>query len=228
MAEHDDLAQLIACPHCDALYHVRLPEEGERAVCGRCHSVLIRPRKRAGMRIIMIAAAVAVLVVGAVWFPFLRISRAGFSNDATLLGTALSFGTGPLALLSVAVTLMIVLLPLTRALLLIYVLGPIVFDRAPRVLARPAFRLSEALRPWSMGEIFALGCAVALVKVADLAQLSFGPAFWMFSALVVLTVVQDRTLDRWSVWQALEPQPLPPQDHAAAIADPASRAGTPA
>ena len=33
-----------------------------------------------------------------------------------------------------------------------------------------AFRLAEALQPWSMAEIFVIGCAVALVKIADLAE----------------------------------------------------------
>ena len=61
----------------------------------------------------------------------------------------------------------------------------------------------ERLRPWSMAEIFALGCAVSLTKIADLATVSLGPAFWMFAGLVVVTVAQDRIVDRWSVWRAI-------------------------
>ncbi len=83
-------------------------------------------------------------------------------------------------------------------------LVPLVADRPPANGARRAFRLAEDLRPWSMAEIFAIGCAVALVKVADLADVSFGPAFWMFSALVVLVVVQDTFMCRYSVWKSLE------------------------
>ncbi|SDE02424.1 paraquat-inducible protein A [Limimaricola pyoseonensis] len=199
-----DPAELIACPQCDALYRARMPEHGARAVCARCHTVLIAPKRRAGMTIIMLAAAVLVLVLGAVWFPFLKISRQGFVNEATLLDAAMSFTGGPLLVLSLAVTALIVLVPLARAVLTIYVLAPVVFDRPPPPGALRLFALSEALRPWSMAEIFALGCAVALVKVADLAQLSFGPAFWMFAALVFLTVIQDRWMCRWSVWHALE------------------------
>ena len=54
-----------------------------------------------------------------------------------------------------------------------------------------------------MAEIFVLGCAVALIKVADLAVIEFGVAFWMFSALVVLIIAQDSFLCRWSVWNSL-------------------------
>ena len=77
-----------------------------------------------------------------------------------------------------------------------------VVARARRGAAK-AFRMSEALRPWSMAEIFAIGCAVALIKITDLADVEFGPAFWMFSALALLVVLQDQVLCRWSVWTSL-------------------------
>jgi paraquat-inducible protein A len=54
-----------------------------------------------------------------------------------------------------------------------------------------------------MAEIFAIGCAVSLTQIAELATVRLGPAFWLFAALVVVTVVQDRLVDRWSVWRAI-------------------------
>lgn len=201
-----DLEDLIACPHCDALYRAAAPEFGQRAVCLRCHAVLIAPRRQAGMSIIMLSFSVVILVFGALWFPFLTISTSGFSNSASLVDAALAFSDGPLLVLSIGVLALIVVIPLIRVMLIVYVLWPVVFDRPPRPRAREAFILSERLQPWSMAEIFALGCAVALVKVADLALIGFGPAFWMFAALVVIIVVQDNFMCRWSVWAALDPK----------------------
>ncbi len=198
------LERLIACPTCDALYVAQDPAAGQRAVCGRCHTVLIAPRRKAGMTIIMLALTVVVLIMGAVWFPFLKISTRGLTHSASLLDAALSFAGGPLLILSLAVTALIVLVPLTRAMLIVYVLVPVVFDNPPRPGARTAFRWAEALRPWSMAEIFAIGCAVSLVKLTDLADITFGPAFWMFAALVVIIVVQDNFMCRWSVWKSIE------------------------
>ena len=106
--------------------------------------------------------------------------------------------------LALVTAALIIFIPMLRVLLTLYVLVPVVLDRRPARHAIPAFRLSEALRPWSMAEIFAIGCAVALVKVADLAQVGFGPAFWMFGALVVLVVAQDSYMCKWSVWNSLE------------------------
>jgi paraquat-inducible protein A len=66
------------------------------------------------------------------------------------------------------------------------------------------FRLAERIRPWSMAEIFIVGVAVALIKVAGLASLSLGPAFWAFVALVLITAVKDNFMCRLTIWKTLE------------------------
>ena len=196
-------ADLIACPECDALYRAHEVAPGARAVCARCGTVLISPRRRAGTAIIALALAAVILVAGSLWFPFLRIDLRGLSQEVTLWDVATGIAGGPLVAVSVAVTAAIIVVPLLRGGLILYTLVPVVLDRpAPRHAAR-AFALSERLRPWSMAEIFALGCGVSLVKVADLASLSLGPAFWMFAGLVAVTVAQDSLVDRWSVWRSI-------------------------
>lgn len=200
----DPLDGLIACPKCDTVYRAVQPPTNQRAVCARCHTVLIAPRRQAGQRLIAVASAVVVLVVAATTAPFLRIEVGGQHHSSSVLDAALAFsGSGLLVVLSLSVAAAILFIPLTRALLIIYVMTPLVLDRQPWPGAVAAFRLSEALRPWSMAEIFGIGCAVALVKISDLAQVNFGPAFWMFSALVVLLVVQDTFMCRYTVWKSL-------------------------
>ncbi|MDF1856017.1 paraquat-inducible protein A [Pseudooceanicola sp.] len=199
-----DPADLIACPRCDALYRVSEPARGERAVCARCHTVLIAPRRGAGLQLIAVALTVVILVISATIFPFLTIRVGNAWHSSSILGAALSFHGGPFVFLALAVAALIVFVPVLRALLMLYVLIPLVWDRPPATGARRAFRLSEDLRPWSMAEVFAIGCAVALVKVADLADVDFGPAFWMFAVLVVLVVAQDTFMCRYSVWKSLE------------------------
>lgn len=196
-------ADLIACPECDALYRAHEVAPGSQAACARCGTVLISPRRRAGTAIIALALTAVVLVAGALWFPFLRIDLRGLSQEVTLWDVGTGIAGGPLFIVSVAVTAAIVVIPLLRAGLILYTLAPMVFDRPARPYAARAFALSERLRPWSMAEIFALGCGVSLVKVADLANLSLGPAFWMFAGLVGVTVVQDSLVCRWSVWRSI-------------------------
>ena len=196
--------ELIACTECDALYRAVQPGFGAQAVCARCHHVLIRPRRFAGMRIIMMALAALILIGGAVFFPFLRIEVQGLGHSASIVDTVLVFSDGLLEVLAFATAGFVLLIPALRMGLLLYVLVPVVFDRPPRPGARTAFRWSETLKPWSMAEIFALGCAVSLVKVGDLAQIQFGPAFWMFVAVAIVVVIQETFICSWSIWNALD------------------------
>lgn len=199
-----DTAQLIGCPVCDELHQLSRPDEGRRALCRCCGTVLITSRDRAGINILALSVAVMVLVIAATIFPFLSIDAAGIANRVSLWDVATSFRSGLLVLVSVATVLLIVLVPLMRTALLVYVIAPLEFDRPPLPRARGAFRTAQALRPWAMTEVFSIGCAVALVKVSDLAHLEFGPAFWMFSVLSLIVVVADRYLCSWSIWTALE------------------------
>jgi paraquat-inducible protein A len=198
------IEDLIVCPQCDAAYSLARPNAGEKAVCIRCGTALITPRAKAGLQIIAVSLAIVVLVIAATVFPFLTIKAAGTTNSVSILDAAFAFSDGPLIALSLSTAALIIFIPLVRVLLALYVLIPVVLDRMPAAGARNAFRISEALKPWSMAEIFALGCAVALIKVTDLADVSFGPAFWMFAILVVLVVGQDRLMCRWTVWKSLE------------------------
>ena len=89
-------AGLIACPRCDALHIERELAHGETARCVRCNKVLAAPRAGAFTRIIALSFASLVLMVGAVFFPFLEISRMGFGNETSLFGVAMAFSEGAL------------------------------------------------------------------------------------------------------------------------------------
>lgn len=199
-----DTKSLIACPKCDALYRVGMVNKGDQARCTRCHTKLYTRRRDAGLIIIASALASTILVIAALFLPFIEIRRLGFSNAATIIDAALAFYGGPLFALSLVVVALIIALPLTRLVLTLYTLTPLVLDRRPWPGARQAFRFSEAMRPWSMAEIFLVGCAVSLIKLTDLARVELGPAFWMFVVVVLLMAVQNVVMCRWSVWKALD------------------------
>lgn len=200
---------LIACPRCDALHHEPDLDSGETARCIRCGAILAKPRNGAFVQLIALAFTSMVLMVGAVFFPFLEISRMGFGNATSLFGVALAFADGVLLPLVVVVLATIVGLPVLRAFLTVYVLVPLAQGRAPYRHAADAFRLSEQLRPWSMAEIFVIGTSVALVKVAGLANISFGPAFWAFCALILVNFASHGFMCQTTIWDAIEDADLP-------------------
>lgn len=203
--EHDP--NLIACPQCDALHHLAAVPEGATARCHRCHYVLVAPRERSAVQIVSLALASLILLIIAVTFPFLSISAGDLSSNASVLDAVAAFAaqSGMMLPLSVMIALLIILLPAARLIALIYALAPLISGRAILPHAAVFFRFSMRLRPWAMAEIFMIGVAVALVKIAGLAQVEFGPAFWAFAGVVVLIAATDTLICERSLWNRLKP-----------------------
>lgn len=197
-------AGLIACPRCDALHREVDLQPGERLRCQRCNTTLARRRVGSFSQAIALAITSVVLTTAAMFFPFLEISRMGFGNATSLFGVALAFSHGFLLPLTVVVLAMVVGLPILRALLLLYVLVPLSLGRPAARHAANAFRLSEEMRPWSMAEIFVIGTAVAMVKLSGMANVSLGPAFWAFCALILVSAASRVFTSATTIWDALE------------------------
>jgi paraquat-inducible protein A len=152
----------------------------------------------------MLALTSTVLMLAAISFPFLTVQTHGLTRKSSVVDAILAFSNGLMIPLSLAVAALIVVLPLLRLIAIIYALAPMAIGWAPAAGGMRAFRLAEALKPWAMAEIFVVGVAVALVKIAGMAQLTIGPAFWAFSALVLVTALSDNFMCRLTVWRTLE------------------------
>lgn len=198
------LDDLIACPQCDTLHQAADLPDGARAHCQRCGIVLMTAQPTAIARILSLALTAFIMMIAAVSFPFLTLDAGGLQNATSVIDAVLAFKDGWAFPLAVAVAFFIVVIPLIRLAALIYALGPLVREKRPREGARTAFGLAERLRPWSMAEIFIVGVSVALIKVAGMAAVTIGPAFWAFSGVVIITVLKDQLICRYSIWEALD------------------------
>jgi paraquat-inducible protein A len=197
-------SDLVCCPVCDALHRLDDVEEGTRARCIRCNTVLGVGQPEAILRIVVLATSSLILMGVVVFYPFLQLQQGVFTSRASVFDTVMSFSEGIMAPLSIAVAFFVIVLPVSRLALLIWALAPLSLERPPLFGASWALRWSDRLRPWAMAEIFMVGVAVALVKLADLATLSMGPAFWSFGAIVIITALGDTQLSRHSIWTALD------------------------
>lgn len=198
-----DLDKLLACPVCDALNTLVNVDNRARGLCHRCGTTLSAPKDRAMTQIVMLSATALVLMSVAIFMPFLELSAAGMTRRSSILDAAFAFSSGVTLPLTLAVTAFIIVIPVLRLCLLLYVMAPMALGWHPARHAISAFRLSEDLRPWAMAEVFMIGVAVALVKVAGLASLHIGIAFWALVALVLVTLVSDTLMCRLTVWRTL-------------------------
>ncbi|MCT8161406.1 paraquat-inducible protein A [Pseudoruegeria sp. SHC-113] len=199
----NELDRLIACPTCDLLHEVVDVAPGHKARCRRCHTLLIAPRRQSMDVAIALALTTAMLMIGAVSFPFLTMSQSGLEQSTSILGLVTIFSGGWMIVAGAFVALNVIALPLVRAGALIYTLLPLRLGRKPAPGAKQVFLFAQWLLPWAMTEIFIVGTMVALVKLMGLASVGFGPAFWLYCILVVVVAFKDASVCKWTIWKLL-------------------------
>ena len=177
--------------------------DGGAAICARCGATLFRRNRRTVEISFALAVAAAILFVVANSFPFLSFEMQGQITETTLSsGSRALWEQGRLAVAAL-VFLTTILAPLLEITLLLYVLGPVYFG-SPAPGAALAFRAVEAFRPWSMMEVFLIGIFVALVKLADMAEIVPGLAIWAFGLLIPILAGAAAFLDAEIVWRAID------------------------
>jgi paraquat-inducible protein A len=106
-------------------------------------------------------------------------------------------GLPEMALLVLLTTIISPLIQLTG---LLYVLLPLKLDLVPPAVWR-VFRWVRRMQPWSMLEVFMLGILVALVKLAEMADIVPGISLFCFLALIFVLAAISASLDPHSVWE---------------------------
>ncbi len=196
------LLRLIGCHHCDAIVEEPVVPDGGAAICARCGGTLFRRQTRTVEITLALTFAAAILFFVANAYPFLSFEMQGQTTQTTLgSGTAALWEQDRYAV-AVLVFLTTILAPALQIGFLLYVLAPIHFGRAAPGAVH-AFRWVEHARPWSMMEVFLIGILVALVKLADMAEIVPGLALWAFALLIPILAGAAAFLDAEIVWREI-------------------------
>lgn len=193
----------LACHACDLLVDLPPLKHGQSASCPRCGAFLTRFLADAFDRVIAFASAGLVLLVLACSYPFLSFSAKGFENNMTLAATPRAlweYGMEGVACIVAAFIIIIPGMVLTLMLALCIPLRQQRFHAALPHFARTIFITQN----WAMVEVFIIGVIVALVKIAAMATVVPGIAFWAYSAFTVCFILAVSTLDRVQCWECIE------------------------
>jgi len=191
---------LVACRDCDLLHRVAELPHGATARCTRCGGVLAQSRRNSVDRSLAWTAGSALLFVLANTFPILVFRMQGREQQNVLVSGCLELarqGWWPLAALVFVAS---VAAPALRLAALLHVLVPLRLGRTPWGFVR-AFRLVDALEPWSMLEVFMLGVVVAIIKLSGMAEVLMGAGLYAFMMLIVTSTAATAVLDRDLVWR---------------------------
>lgn len=203
--------RLRACHECDLVSALPPLKSGEKALCPRCQHTLIQRNRYPAQRSMAFAVSALIALVCAIAFPFISFSTSGIGNRIDLTQTAsqlLSFGQ---PLVAIAVIMTIVIIPG------VYLAGVIwlqwgLLQRRPLALSLDIARGLFHLSPWMMADVFIIGALVSLIKIAGMAQIELGIAFWAFSAYAILLLLTVQSLDADWLWFSLaRGEPRAPQ-----------------
>ncbi|MGO2414529.1 MULTISPECIES: paraquat-inducible protein A [Cobetia] len=201
--------RLRACECCDLVVALPALRPGERARCPRCDHVFAQRHAHAVQRTLALATACLMMLVLTLPFEFIAFATHGISASLSLVDAPTALTAESYPSLAVLLILTIVLLPALYLIGVIYTHAAIGL-KLPLPGMRGIARTLSHLRPWMMADVFLVGVMVSLVKIAGMADISFGPSFWAFCAFALLMTKTLASIDVDRMWFALAGEPSAP------------------
>lgn len=198
-----DMSHEIACPGCDLLVDVSGLEPGQSASCPRCDNFLTRKRQNAYERVLAFGSAGLMFLVLANSYPFLSFSSSGLESVMTLQQTPGALWANGMPEVGVLVAAFIIFIPAAVLLMMVAISIPLSRQRS-RPWVAPMAKAIFLAENWSMVEVFIIGVIVSLVKIAAMATVVVGLAFWAYVAFTVCFTMAIANLDRYQCWEDIE------------------------
>ena len=195
--------ELIACPDCDLLQELPELPPGAKARCPRC-ACTVASRMAEPIELplaLTVTAAIAFIVANT--SPLMSLSAVGRHASTTIGGGAKEMLFQGEAITGMIVAFCAVIAPAGYILFMLAVLLAARRPPAPHWVDE-MLRGAELMRPWSMNEVMMLGILVALIKIAELANVEPGIGLYAVGALVILFPAIMVTFDPGEIWQRVE------------------------
>lgn len=173
--------------------------------CPRCGERLHRRKPDSIQRTWALVIAAVVCYVPANLLPIMTVTSLGQTQSDTIMSGViflLQHGMWPLALVVFVAS---VLVPLTKLVILVYLLISVQMrsTRRPRDRTR-LYRITEAVGRWSMVDIYVVTILVALVRLGNLATIEAESGAIYFAAVVVITMFAAMSFDPRLIWDKWE------------------------
>ena len=196
------LDELVACHECDLLMRKPHLALGEKAQCPRCGYELYAHRHNVVERSLALVIAALLLYVPANFLPIMQLNLLGqATQDTVWSGVVGLFDTGMQGI-AVVVFLCSMGMPLLKRLCQLAVLLSIRLNIG-RSYGLLIYRIYHHLKDWGMLEVYLMGVLVAIVKLADMAELSLGLGLTCFVSLLLVQVRLEVVMSPHQIWQAL-------------------------
>jgi paraquat-inducible protein A len=201
-------AALVSCPSCRLLCsrpEKKGPHTRDQHICPRCGALLHSRKPASVARTWALIIAAAILYLPANLLPIMKTVSLGAAQSDTIISGVIYFITTGSWHLALIIFVASVVVPITKLLILIYLLLSVQLQWLWRPKDRTRlYRLIEAIGRWSMVDIFVVATMVALVRMDALGTVDAGPGALFFAAVVVITMLATECFDPRLIWDTLE------------------------
>jgi paraquat-inducible protein A len=174
------------------------------AICPHCQHSLCHANINYDNRIVALSLSAILMLLSSMFYPFISFSSNGVTQTITLPDAARILFNYDSELLGLFIDLSIIALPLCLLLALLPLhLG--VLKTLPHGIAKRFLKITLALEPWIMSEIFLIGVLVSMVKIMSLADIEFGASFFAYVLFVILYITALVHLNRPRLWAQIKP-----------------------
>ena len=194
---------LLACPECDALQLAVPLEPGACAQCMRCGADLERNKTASLDRTLAFVLSAAILFAIANAYPLMALDAQGMRSTATLFDTSRELYASGMWSVALLILMTAIVVPAMELAAFLYMLLPLRFGRLPRALPF-AFRVTHAVRPWGMVDVFILGALVSMVKLTQIATVEVGPALYAVGGYILLLTAGLASFEPHAMWTRAE------------------------
>ena len=196
----------LGCPECGALAETSaLTGRRMMARCNVCHYPLERASGRSVSAALACSLTTFVLLLPGNLSPLMTVHLLGAERSAQLASGIVVMWREGFQLLAVVLGLTGIALPLVRFSALSVVLAAVLWGWRPRWLGS-CYRWTLWLDPWSMVDVYLIGCFVGYTRVTQQLTGSIDAGGYCFVVAAFMSMLTRATLDRRTVWRAISPE----------------------
>lgn len=185
--------QHIACPYCDALHQREKLSKHEVLVCDYCHSIIDDGVPDFRYALIYALSALIFFII-ANTFPFITLDLMGEQHSISIYSSISVLFKNKMWLLGCMVSFFIIIVPAWYLIGIVFAVTSFRFQILHEWV-RGFLHWMHHLHSWNMIDVYLLGVLVTLVKIMQMADVTFETSFWSFLALILCATLAHTHFD---------------------------------
>ena len=194
--------RIVRCGGCNAVVKISTLQQGQSAVCPRCHHLLYASSRWSLKRCSIIALSILILMPFALTYPLLSIDLLGEKIDASVWLGVWKMATQGFSYTAFLIFICAVFMPIVFALLVIL----LQLSKMMKIQPRNLLISLGYIKPWVMFDVYLVALGVSIFKVREYATLQLDVYLIAFVFTALLTTLLFIKINPNEVWNDFYPQ----------------------